>query len=766
MSKETTTSDQSYRIYKIRITFFHIIALAIFVAGMSLIYCNPNFKKGLSGINAESFEDSPSFNAVFDDDVTLLFDYIKYADIFETDGMFDVDKDMFSINQSPDDEVIYTVQDVIDYAKENGYYIDDNYQLVSVTIDDNSYKTTKPTDSYAINWRTYKRDVNLDEPSDAYMPLDSIINEALTALASYYKAYSKFILHDSNFHFTISYPSLYRTNTPGLDAQSAHTYGRYAIADSTSLTVDTNLSYVPTSIDKLAIENDYNEEQSYISILSVDTSYPANDDYSMASADYKKERNLFFIGFVLAIIGGISMVITYLMLAFSCGKSYPTDKDIVLKKYEHQSIEIYILLCAFTCMVLLFLSDHAIGDLLHVALPVTQWSFSDEMLDCILVYLCIFVTSFIIIKQIRASYAWEHSYCKKFIDDTKKYFISNSFSDRMTIEYFILISINIIIAFISAYLIFALRSLSSSLIMVGLVAALIIFDLILYNINHKRKEQADKLSIAIKNISYGDTAYRIDETSFTGKEASIAQDINNIREGLESALDDKVRSARLKSDLITNVSHDIRTPLTSIINYIDLIKRENPSDPKIKEYISILEAKSQHLKHLTDDLLEASKASSGNVNLDIITLDFVELVHQSNGEFEEKYKERELTIVSNIPDESILIKADGHSLWRVLENVYNNAYKYATPRSRVYVSIEKNPDTVSFTIKNVSENPLNINPDELTERFVRGDVSRSSEGSGLGLSIAQSLTELQGGTFTIDIDGDLFKATITLPLSI
>ena len=195
-----------------------------------------------------------------------------------------------------------------------------------------------------------------------------------------------------------------------------------------------------------------------------------------------------------------------------------------------------------------------------------------------------------------------------------------------------------------------------------------------------------------------------------------------------------------------------------------MIKREQIQDEKIQGYLEVLEQKAQRLKTLTEDLVEASKASSGNLKLEISDIDFVELIHQTNGEFEEKFLSRSLYLVSRLPEQPILIEADGRRLWRVLENLYNNAFKYAMTNSRVYIDINQEGDWVAFTIKNISEHPLNISSSELTERFVRGDVSRTTEGSGLGLSIAQSLTQLQKGVFQILIDGDLFKVQVKFPV--
>lgn len=273
-----------------------------------------------------------------------------------------------------------------------------------------------------------------------------------------------------------------------------------------------------------------------------------------------------------------------------------------------------------------------------------------------------------------------------------------------------------------------------------------------------------KISQAVANISSGDISYCVNVEEFSGKQKITADHINHIGKNLDLALQEKVKSERFKADLITNVSHDLKTPLTSIINYVDLIKREQVQNERVQNYLEILEQKSQRLKTLTEDLVEASKASSGNLKLEISDIDFVELINQTNGEFEEKFALRHLELVSRLPSDPILIEADGRRLWRVLENLYNNAFKYAMEHSRIYVDIAQEQETVVFTIKNISEHPLNISSRELTERFVRGDVSRTTEGSGLGLSIAQSLTQLQRGTFDIIIDGDLFKVYVKFPV--
>ncbi|MFR0822879.1 MAG: sensor histidine kinase [Clostridia bacterium] len=240
----------------------------------------------------------------------------------------------------------------------------------------------------------------------------------------------------------------------------------------------------------------------------------------------------------------------------------------------------------------------------------------------------------------------------------------------------------------------------------------------------------------------------------------MAEYINDIARGFSNAIEKSLKSERMKTELITNVSHDIKTPLTSIINYVDLLKKEEMPNDRAREYLEVLDNKSQRLKRLTEDLVEASKASSGNIKLNIEKLNVKELMKQISGEFEDKFQERKLELNLTMPEEDCIIEADSRYVYRVIENMYANVVKYALEASRVYVDIVPVENELQIQIKNISKERLNITADELMQRFVRGDSSRNTEGSGLGLSIAQSLTELQGGKFSIYLDGDLFKVII------
>ena len=277
----------------------------------------------------------------------------------------------------------------------------------------------------------------------------------------------------------------------------------------------------------------------------------------------------------------------------------------------------------------------------------------------------------------------------------------------------------------------------------------------------KKVKSFNGLKEGVEQIKDGNLHHRI-EVDRKGEFSQLAANINSITEGLKKSVDSEIKSERLKTELITNVSHDIRTPLTSIITYVDLLKIENDPE-KVAEYVDVLDQKSKRLKHLTDDLFEAAKASSGSMPVQLERIDIVSLLTQGIGEMGEKIEASSLDFKLAYPTEKVYMKADGKLLWRSVENLFSNIFKYAQPASRVYVGVEDLGNEILVTFKNISAYELNISADELMERFKRGDESRTSQGSGLGLSIAESLIHIQHGKFLVQVDGDLFKVMIYLP---
>lgn len=275
---------------------------------------------------------------------------------------------------------------------------------------------------------------------------------------------------------------------------------------------------------------------------------------------------------------------------------------------------------------------------------------------------------------------------------------------------------------------------------------------------------AKKLISGTKEISGGNLGYKIDTSKMLLEMKEHGEDLNNIGNGISAAVEEKLKSERMKTELITNVSHDIKTPLTSIINYVDLLKKEQMENETAIKYLEVLDRQSARLKKLVEDLVEASKASTGNIEVRLEKCELSVMLEQTTGEYKERVEKAGADIVLTIPSESVIIQADGRLLWRVFDNLMNNICKYTQENTRVYLSLKKTGSKAVITFKNISKYPLSISPEELTERFVRGDGSRNTEGSGLGLSIAKSLVALQNGEMTVSTDADLFKVTLVFDM--
>lgn len=287
-----------------------------------------------------------------------------------------------------------------------------------------------------------------------------------------------------------------------------------------------------------------------------------------------------------------------------------------------------------------------------------------------------------------------------------------------------------------------------------IVLALLVFAVIV---------QMKRLQEGSERIAEGDLSHQIDTGKMFWEFKRHGENLNSISTGMSKAVDERMKSERFKTELITNVSHDIKTPLTSIINYVDLLEKQELQNETAEEYLEVLERQSGRLKKLIEDLMEASKASTGNLAVNLERLEAGVSMVQTVGEFEEKTKASGLELLIGKPEEPAYIMADSRHFWRVIDNLMNNICKYAQPGTRVYIDLEKKEGSVHITFRNTSRYPLNISSEELMERFVRGDSSRNTEGSGLGLSIAKSLMELMGGTFELYVDGDLFKVVLGFP---
>ena len=501
------------------------------------------------------------------------------------------------------------------------------------------------------------------------------------------------------------------------------------------------------------------DTEDFVFAVNVDIEFPIADSIASDAETFEKYANLMLPVLLGTILSCVIWLISMIWLTVAAGRK-PEDEEIHLNSFDRWYTEIAagivigVWLVGVMGMVTV-ISNSLIGTFNNMQILIIL------LVICGIYTMAWFLTGYLsLVRRIKAGTFWKNSLlrrilkwigkCNRKIIDFIGSFSRNT-SEKIKVLFgiggFVFLQFLLMLFMINASGIFAL------VLIVADVAAIV------YAV--RKVDGLDLVMDGLKKISDGELQYKIKTEQLTGKYKAMAEYINNIGDGLDAAVENSLKEERMQTVLITNVSHDLKTPLTSIINYVDLLKRENLTDPKVQEYLRILDEKSQRLKVLTEDVVEASKASTGNIKFEMNDIDFVEMVQQVIGEFEEKFQEKNLTMMVHFTDEPSMIYADGQKMWRVLENVFGNVVKYAMEGTRVYAEIRNSNKKVVFSLKNISAQPLNFSADELTERFIRGDVARNTEGSGLGLSIAKSLTELQGGEFKLYLDGDLFKVMIT-----
>ena len=501
------------------------------------------------------------------------------------------------------------------------------------------------------------------------------------------------------------------------------------------------------------------DTKDFVFAVSVDTKFSVADSMADEAENYETYSKLMFPMLAGAVFGSVLWLIGMVWLTVTAGRK-PEDEEIHLNGFDRWYTEI-----AAGAVIGIWLAGTIIlGTLIANSSLGYSYAVVTVIVTCLICgtyTMAWFLIGYLsLVRRIKAGTLWKNSLIRKVLKWIGK--CSGKLADfvrafsRNTAEKIKVLLVGGAFLFLQFLIIGCIFG-GAEVFLLALMAvdvAAMIFVI-------RKADGLDLIMDGLKKISDGELQYKIKTDTLTGKQKVMAEYINNIGGGLDAAVENRLKKERMQTELITNVSHDLKTPLTSIINYVDLMKRENPTDPKIQEYLRILDEKSQRLKVLTEDVVEASKASTGNIKLEMNDIDFVEMVQQVIGEFEEKFQEKNLTMMVHFTDEPSIIYADGQRMWRVLENVFGNVVKYAMEGTRVYAEISNRNKKVTFSLKNISAQPLNISADELTERFIRGDVARNTEGSGLGLSIAKSLTELQGGEFKLYLDGDLFKVMIT-----
>lgn len=656
---------------------------------------------------------------------------------------------------------------------------DDGTLTVNLSVLNTRYATVtgeRQLFSYADNWVDY-------------MKLQNNLVDAITSLSNNYQQYqscnSLYQENHTNLKYAIRMMTAngletYTNVSELYDASESeiteyfYEYRRYFIYYPDSLEFYGTSGLTEDDIYGYLREYEYAYPETTHIWIGVDTSYPIKGDaFYNANKVYQRvvpHVNLFIVFFTCLVLGWLLIGV---YLTMTAGVTYDEEGNRVytLNGWDRIWTEVQLLLFGaflFVCFWgygrLAEIAREVQGadpDLL-VALSMTSvYRYGMYALYGALVSLFFAVFWFSFVRRIRGRNLWRDSFLHYLFSHIQNGigFIAthgnSAISTLIPYNFFLLVHL-------SVFFVIYMLSEKTSVVLLTLIV-LVVFDGIVGVILFKGNAERMDIVEGIKKIRDGEVEYKLDADSLHGTNREMADAVNNIGEGIRKAVRTSMKDEQMKTDLITNVSHDLKTPLTSIISYVDLLKRLKIEEEPAKSYIDILEVKSQRLKQLTDDLVEVSKISSGNIELHLEELNLTELLNQSIGEFSEKFDDKKLQIVFEESHTPAHIYADSRRMWRIIENLFNNICKYAMEGTRVYIDLDIANQQIKVGLKNISARQMNLRGDDLTERFIRGDASRTTEGSGLGLSIAKSLTEAQGGEFVILLDGDLFTVELIFP---
>lgn len=502
------------------------------------------------------------------------------------------------------------------------------------------------------------------------------------------------------------------------------------------------------------------DDKLYVGIY---TTYPYWDIFSEGNQLFSKCYSYTLPALFAGIVTAILAIVLLIHIFQTTGRISRQDKNIYLMPTDQIPIELLLLL--------------GLAELVVLGIAIRQiYPFDYQMISgmtvrkCLILFggvegFCLLGSVWLLsaVRRVKAGCFWTRSLIRdgiRFGRSVATTVIRQKSLTAKAVEYFFLYWIVMggdILLFV-----FGFGYYRKKLILISAVIFLICNIGVLILLIRKAKGE-EAIREATCALAEGNMDYVSPDKKYLYTEQVIIDNMSHVNDGLHEAIEKSLYDERMKTELITNVSHDIKTPLTSIINYVDLIKREEVDNEKVQHYLEVLDKKSQRLKQLTEDLVEVSRISSGNIELERVPIDFGELLRQAMGEFEDKFSEHDLKMVEKIPENACMIYADGRRTFRILDNLLQNIYKYAMPGTRVYMDLTCEEEIITLVLKNISKAPLNIEVSELMERFVRGDQSRTTEGSGLGLSIAQDLVRMQDGEFQLYLDGDLFKVVIRFP---
>lgn len=665
-------------------------------------------------------------------------------------------------------------------------YAEEDTTLYEYTVLENRYKTAegKNLEEYVSDWEQYyalcdqvmtaakNLSYNYDEylaGQEYFKPENSNVRFVIEKTVGRNTQYYSNMEDGSNSRSEIMKMMQKLSEEKEGTVNPAEPYIFYSPADMTYLT---NTTIAESTVRQIIQQYAYAYPEDVKIWISVDTSYPAMDAFRQGS-EYLP--NLWQWAMTV-LLSGLLYLALFVWQTIMTGREYDEagNKSIRLETFDTIPTEAALLIAAgvffltgWVCVVATGIAGIDPTDLAFYRQAIRWDGFIVTVLIGAFAADVLFTFFFYsLVRRIKARTLFSNSYLRRLLCFLKvfvwKVYDNGGIVLRTWVPYGIFLLFNMVMS-----LLFSGAAADEMAVLIFLITGAV--DAGVGVMLYRDAKERQGIVEGIETIAGRHVEHQIDTEGLHGDNRALALSVNSIGKGIKEAVEISMKDERMKADLITNVSHDIKTPLTSIINYVDLLKREEIGSEKARDYIRVLDEKSQRLKQLTDDLVEASKITSGTISLHFERINLTELMNQTIGEFSEKFEQKNLVTVMNVNTRNVVVEADGRRIWRVMENLFSNVYKYAMPGTRVYVTMDKPADDagrVLVTIKNISENYLNCKPEELTERFIRGDESRTTEGSGLGLSIAKNLTLAQRGSFEIELDGDMFKVFMSFPLAI
>lgn len=714
------------------------------------------------------FEDTALFTRILSDELADITRMCVIRNQMETDGVYNGNKVVDITAFANRDEVI---ADETEVTAE--YFLDDlikwgNYGFDYETIGNRSelydrYKTIwgKELEEYA-------------STNEEYKTLVTNLQIASSELFQNYTEYTKFIKEyekgSTNLIFCYKFvedgkPVYYSNADANFKAMTADDinamfakFNKFIAYNPDKMQISTNTGLNAQDLRNILTQYEYSFQDDSRLWIGINDTYTNDDIFKMAADMYNEKDPFFLVWGLIAIVALIVFIMTFVFMT-------KIERVVVLEgktaarteKRDRIGIELYLLAWILGGVAFLYTIKEFGYYLPGKGNQV--YTIAGALGVCVFIFHILFSGLYLCgIRKIRSKRILKDSVLVWLFQKIKKgaleTYDNGHLVSRTWLPYLLFLCLNLVLVLWDVK---------------GILIAFV-FDMVVGIWLYMETKSRQEIVAGIEKIKDGDFAHKITTEHLHGDNLILAKSVNSIGDSIHKAVETSMKDEKMKADLITNVSHDIKTPLTSIINYVDFLKRENITDEKIRGYIQVLDTKSQRLKQLTDDLVEASKISSGNISLQFERINFVEFINQVFGEFAEKFETKGLKLVKALPANPVYIKVDSRHIFRVIENLYNNIYKYALEGTRVYLNMDTFVDEsvgkarVYLAIKNISAQPLNVSAEELTERFVQGDESRTSEGSGLGLSIAKNLTKSLNGDFKLQLDGDLFKVTLTFDI--